>query len=81
MNSSFGYLERGTLIQVGTILRKGNILSEVVAFRPLPPRESYGKVIYNFIVEVAQFGVDADLVEYDKQDLEEMKDLKIYNES
>ena len=82
----FGYLERGTLIQVGTLLRFGDEVREVVKFRARTPRMSFGRVIHDFIVDTDLLpdkdGQEAN--EYDKQDLEEMIEqnvLKIYNES
>ncbi len=80
MNYDFGYLERGTLIQVGTILKmeinQGIELREVTSFKRRP-YTWFGREYINFILEA---GGD----EYDKQDLEEMVaagTLKIYNES
>ncbi len=81
---TYGYLERGTLIQVGTILKIGNELREVIAFIPRQPHQSYGKTVYNFLIETAVPGAGwEDNAEYDRQDLEDMlkdKTLKIYNE-
>jgi len=85
---NFGYLERGTLIQVGTILKmevnQGVELREVVVFHAHAERQSYGRTIYNFSVELDAGRGDGYPRSYDKQDLEEMLDaktLKIYNES
>jgi hypothetical protein len=72
----YGYLDRGTLIQVGTILKIGNELKEVTSFTRRP--------FIHFGREYISFVLEAGGEEFDKQDLEDMLDkktLKIYNES
>ena len=82
---TYGYLESGTLIQVGTILKIGAIVREIVAFQGRAPVKSYGRDVYYFMVEAKILSNDwEDNVTYDKQDLEELVklgELKIYNES
>lgn len=80
---TYGFLERGTLIQVGTILKWANgATREITTFHARPTQKSYGRDVYYFIINTTnQAGVER---EYDKADLEEMVakgELKIYNES
>lgn len=81
---TFGYLERGTLIQVGTILKMNDVLKEVVAFYGRAPVKSYGRDVYYFTIDTSVLADNGAIQSYDKQDLEEMVakgELKIYNES
>ncbi len=81
---SFGYLDRGTLIQVGTILKMNDTLKEVVSFKMGEVKKSYGRDVHYFTIETAVLADNGATQEYDKPDLEEMigaGTLKVYNES
>lgn len=83
---NYGYLERGTLIQVGTILKwKNGDVREITAFKGRAPVKSYGRDVYYFTVDAKILSNDwEDEACYDKQDLEEMVEkgeLKVYNPS
>ena len=82
---TFGYLESGTLIQVGTILKWADgAVREVIEFKGRAPVKSYGRDIHYFTIDTKILSNDwEDNCGYDKQDLEEMvadKTLKIYNQ-
>lgn len=82
---TYGFLDSGTLIQVGTILKMDDQIREVVAFRRRKTIYKYGRDIHNFIVETKFINGECgeEGVEFDKQDLEDMrneKTLKVYNE-
>ena len=81
---TYSFLERGTLIQVGTILKMNDVLKEVVAFYGRATVKSYGRDVYYFTIDTAVLSDNGAIQSYDKQDLEEMVakgELKIYNES
>lgn len=81
---TYGYLERGTLIQVGTILKwTDGAVREITAFHGRAPQKSYGRDVYYFTVDAKILSNDwEDDCCYDKQDIEEMVEkgeLKVYN--
>lgn len=83
---TYGYLESGTLIQVGTILKwKDGAVREITTFKGRAPQKSYGRDVYYFTVDAKILSNDwEDDVCYDKQDIEEMVakgELKVYNPS
>jgi hypothetical protein len=83
---NYGYLERGTLIQVGTILKwKDGAVREITAFRGRPSVKSYGRDVYYFTVDAKSLSNDWEYDAcYDKQDIDEMVEngeLKVYNPS
>jgi hypothetical protein len=81
---NYGYLERGTLIQVGTILKwKNGEVREITYFKGRAPVNMYGRDIHYFTVDTKILSNDWESdVSYDKQDLEEMvekDELRVYN--
>lgn len=71
MNESYGYLNFGTLIQVGTVVKIYGNLMEVVTFKRLTPITSYGRIIYDFSVELKAPNIEF-IHSYHKYELEEM---------
>jgi len=82
-----GYLERGTLIQVGAVFCIDEVWWKVIRFKGLPTVIIGGRPRYNFDVEVERITdveVYKDGAIYVKSSLEKMIDngtLKVYNES
>lgn len=81
---NYGYLERGTLIKVGTILKMNDTLKEVVDVYGHASIKNYGRDVHYFTIDTAVLADNGAIQSYSKSDLEEMvanKTLKIYNES